>query len=176
MKNKTIIILFLIIVLGIAGYFLIQSKSSTSSNNLPSQENVTKKNNVVNEEPIEPTYEYEGNLIDVTSGKTITEINIQNKATGIAKSTFEDNTYSLIATFENLPDPQGTDFYEGWIVRKGAEIDIISTGRAEKNNVTYQNVYNSNKDLTDHDFYVLTIEPDDGDPAPAEHILEGTMK
>lgn len=38
------------------------------------------------------------------------------------------------------------------------------------------NTYSSGEDLTDHNFYVLTIEPDDGNPAPADHIVEGTLK
>ena len=78
-------------------------------------------------------------------------------------------------TFENLPNPVGTDFYEGWIVRKGLRFDVISSGRVEKVGGVYTNTYSSGQDLTDHDFYVLTIEPDDGDPAPAGHILEGTL-
>jgi len=125
-------------------------------------------------EMMEMIYQFIGNLVDVTLGKTITGINTGNNATGVAQANFEDNTYSLLATFENLPDPKGTDFYEGWVVRK-SPFDVISTGKIEKKNGVYTNMYSSGQDLTDHDFYVLTIEPNDGDPAPAEHILEGTM-
>jgi hypothetical protein len=111
------------------------------------------------------TYQFSSLLEDVTGGKS----------TGIAKSNFEDGAYTLLATFENLPDPTGTDFYEGWIVRKGADFDVISTGQAVLIDGQYRNQYGLDQDLTDHDFYVLTIEPDDGDPAPADHVLEGTM-
>ena len=51
---------------------------------------------------------------------------------------------------------QGTDFYEGWIVRKGDAFDVISTGKVEKIEEIYTNMYSSGQDLTDHDFYVLT--------------------
>jgi len=112
------------------------------------------------------TYEYSGQLQDVTGGN----------ASGVAKANFTDGTYSLLATFENLPDPEGTDFYEGWIVRRGDAFDVISTGKVEKTDDVYTNMYSSGDDLTDHDFYVLTIEPNDGDPAPAGHIVEGVMK
>ena len=96
---------------------------------------------------------------------------------GEVKANFEDGTYALLATFENLPDPEGTDFYEGWIVRNFPS-SVISTGAATitKGEGIYKNIYSFDQDLTDHDFYVLTLEPDDGDPAPATHILEGTLK
>ena len=122
------------------------------------------------------TYQFIGDLLDVTKEKTVQGVNTQGKATGVSQANFADNTYELLATFKDLPDPVGTDFYEGWIVRKGLKFDVISTGKAVKVNGQYQNTFTSNNDLTDHDFYVLTIEPDDGDPAPAGHIVEGTMK
>ncbi|MBT7309426.1 MAG: hypothetical protein HN846_01760 [Candidatus Pacebacteria bacterium] len=111
------------------------------------------------------TYRFNGDLKDVSGGKS----------TGVAKSNFEDGSYSLVATFENLPEPTGTDFYEGWIVRQGDNFNVISTGAAAVINGQYRNEYGLDQDLTDHSFYVLTLEPDDGDPAPADHILEGTM-
>jgi len=53
--------------------------------------------------------------------------------------------------------------------------DVISTGKVDLVESKYTNIYNSNQDLTDHDLYILTIEPDDGDPAPADHIAEGIL-
>lgn len=120
-------------------------------------------------------YQYSGQLADVTEGKTIRGISTDGESSGIAKANFKDSAYSLLVTFENLPDPQGTDFYEGWVVRKGSQFSVISTGEVEKIDEVYTDTYLSGKDLTDHDFYVLTLEPDDGNPAPASHILEGTM-
>ena len=40
----------------------------------------------------------------------------------------------------------------------------------------YSNSFSTEKNYLEYDFYVLTIEPDDGDPAPDKHILEGTME
>jgi len=114
----------------------------------------------------EMTYDYSGKLFDVSGGS----------ASGEAMATFASGAYSLNATFADLPDPEGTDFYEGWIVRRGIRFSVLSTGVAEKVDGVYTNLYSSGEDLTDHDFYVLTIEPDDGDPAPAAHVLEGVMK
>jgi hypothetical protein len=117
-------------------------------------------------EPVQPEEKYFGDLTDVSKGN----------ANGVATASFKDDQYQIVARFHNLPEPTGTDFYEGWIVRKGLNFDVISTGKAIKENGEYINVFSSEKDLTDHTFYVLTIEPDDGDPAPAGHILEGTLK
>lgn len=120
-------------------------------------------------------FEYKGELFDVTKWEVVTWIDTKNLATGIAQSTFENGNYTLLVDFDNLPDPTGTDFYEWWIVRKGIRFSVISTGKLQKIDGKYQNNFGSWEDLTDHDFYVLTIEPDDGNPEPAEHILEGTM-
>ena len=180
MKNIFIIII-LIIIIGVGGWFLLESRqtesaeeNSTTDTELTTDEDVVvQKNN--EEEEMKMTYQFKGDLADVTASKTVTGVNTGDNATGVAQANFTDSAYSLLATFENLPDPQGSDFYEGWVVRKGLNLSVISTGKAEKKDGVYQNIYTADQDLTDHNFYVLTIEPDDGDPAPAEHILEGTM-
>jgi len=121
-------------------------------------------------------YQYEGVLSDVTAGEDIRGVNTKGESSGLAKANYKDGQYNLLATFENLPDPVGSDFYEGWIVRKGLNFDVISSGALEKIDGVYTNTYVSGQDLTDHSFYVLTLEPDDGNPAPADHILEGVMQ
>jgi len=114
-------------------------------------------------------------LEDVTDGNDVRGINTNGSASGQADAYFVDGEYSLAVILEDLPDPNGTDFYEGWIVRKGISFSVISTGKLVKKNSIYFNEFSSMDDLTDHDFYVLTIEPDDGDPAPADHVLEGKI-
>ncbi|MBD3330915.1 hypothetical protein GF354_05305 [Candidatus Peregrinibacteria bacterium] len=106
-----------------------------------------------------------GELSDVSGGN----------AEGQAGAQYTKAGYSLYARFSGLPHPEEGYFYEGWVVRQDP-LSVLSTGKAERNLGDYINSYFSNDDLLDHDFYVLTLEPDDGDPAPAEHILEGTMQ
>ncbi len=105
-------------------------------------------------------------LADVTGGGSF----------GIAHSQFASGTYTLVSEMGNLPDPANGYFYEGWIVERGDGLALTSTGRAQKTQDGYGNVYRSQTDLSDYDFYVLTLETDDGNPTPAEHILEGTLK
>jgi hypothetical protein len=98
-----------------------------------------------------------------------------SSSSGLAEALFMEGKYMLRAEMANLPDPDGTDFYEGWIVRKGLKFDVISTGKLEKVDDNYLNFYVSKQNLIDHSFYVLTLESDDGNPAPAAHVLEGTL-
>lgn len=112
-------------------------------------------------------YDYDGTLEDVSGGD----------AFGTVSAAYIDGTYSVRALMYNLPETEEGFFYEGWVVRK-KPLDIVSTGPVDIdiNSKVYVNKYQSGKDLTDHNFYVLTLEPDDGDPAPSEHILEGTLE
>lgn len=104
-------------------------------------------------------------LADVTGGGSF----------GLAYTQYVDGTYTLVAKLGGLPEPAQGYFYEGWVVRRGDTPSVVSTGPAVVSGVWYGNVFSTTTDLSDHDFYVLTLEPDDGDPAPAEHILEGVI-
>jgi hypothetical protein len=123
------------------------------------------ENEIIEElEEVDYGFSYSGELVDVSGGQ----------AAGIAQAGFVDGTYNLLAEFANLSDPEEEFFYEGWVVRN-QPLSVISTGRVDKNNGVYKNIFSSIQNLIGHSFYVLTLEPDDDDPAPAEHILEGTM-
>jgi len=82
--------------------------------------------------------------------------------------------YHLYATFANLPEPAEGFFYEGWVVRTNP-MSAVSTGALVKPAGKYVNAYLSRTDLSDHASYVVTLEPNDNDPAPGEHILEGAI-
>ena len=109
-------------------------------------------------------YEYSAVLEDVSGGE----------ATGRAYAKFDGEDYMVLAELFDLPEPENDYFYEGWIDRK-SPLSVLSTGKAFVKEGVYVNEYSAEGDLSDHDFYVLTIEPNDGDPAPADHILEGTL-
>ncbi len=127
----------------------------------------------------EPPFRYtlEGTLSDVTDGATLYGGYTTNpESSGVAQAGYNGERYQLSATFEDLP-PAGEDaFYEGWVVTRFGS-SVISTGELEQETETdYSNLFISEEDLTDHTRYVLTLEPRDGDPAPAEHVLEGTLQ
>jgi len=106
---------------------------------------------------------YQADLTDTTGGNAV--------GTVISSLTLSDGTYTLIASFGELPPLEDGYFYEGWLVRTEGELSVISTGALESN----MNFYSTSIDLTDHTQYILTLEPDDGDPAPADHVLEGSF-
>ncbi len=85
----------------------------------------------------------------------------------------EDGNTHVYAEFQNLPNPGPDNFYEGWIVRQTGWFNFYSTGEAEFKDGKWINEYTHPWDVLDHKFYVLTIEPRDNDPAPAEHVVEG---
>lgn len=118
-----------------------------------------------------------GELLDVTEGEVVRGVQTTETTSGVAEAGYTSDEYLMSATFTDLPTPQGDDFYEGWVVRKGLRFSVISTGPlTNEGDGTYTNVFTSDENLLDHSFYVLTLEPNDGDPAPADHILEGDME
>ena len=120
-------------------------------------------------------YDYDGELADVTDGQTIRGISTDGMASGFAMFAYTpEDMFVMKATFEALPEPENGDFYEGWLVRR-EPVAFISKGELEMVDGQYVNLYQSETDYRDHEFYVLTLEPDDGDPAPADHIVEGVL-
>ncbi len=111
------------------------------------------------------------NLENVTEGKLIRGIVTPDSATGYAKMYMKDEKFMLHAGFSGLSAPQGDDFYEGWAVQREPFM-FISTGKLEMIDGKYVNEFMSDTDYSSYDFYVLTLEPNDGDDAPADHIFE----
>ncbi len=184
MNKKLGLIFFVFFIIIAAGFFLLQANNSTTSNESFGTKNSMQGSpesdamkKVVDEnimmEMKKMTYMYEGVLTDVTKGE-VRGINTNTQTSGTAKADFTDGKYMMLATFSNLPDPINNDFYEGWIVQK-SPFKFISTGKLEKVDGVYTNVYSSSDDLTPYSRYVLTIEPNDGDSSPADHIVEGDM-
>ena len=173
MKKIIFIIMLSLIVLGC----ISQNTDSSPIVNDVSVKEMMKEKVIVDDKIMEVTeairalmgsteFEFVGSLSDVTGGVS----------SGTAFSVFANEKYLLKVDIRDLPDPDDSHFYEGWIVRRGIKFNVISTGKVEGENGVYINRYASEKDLTDHTFYVLTLEPDDGNPAPAEHVLEGTLE
>jgi hypothetical protein len=155
MKNKQIVAALVFLALLICIFLLYR-------------ENVKSPSLVPNDKAVElDTFnpQYSGNLVDVSGGE----------ASGFVQVDNIEGDYQLVSVFENLPELEDGYFYEGWIVRRGENMSVISTGKVEAPDGMYINLFNSTEDLRDHDFYVLTLEPDDGDPAPAEHVIEGEI-
>ena len=110
-------------------------------------------------------------VTDVTNGSEIRGVTTPADAAGFAKVAWDGSTFNLHGGFTGLSDPRWDDFYEGWLVRQ-SPFAFISTGELEKIDGEYHDFFNSSIDYREYDFYVLTLEPNDGNDAPADHILE----
>jgi hypothetical protein len=98
------------------------------------------------------------------------------RANGVTQAhQFEDGYYLHTITLNVEPAADGY-FYEGWIV-KGPS--VISTGHLSnyfgdsRHSLRFTE---DSADYTGHTKVIITLEPDDGNPAPAEHVAEGDLK
>ncbi|MCA9371204.1 MAG: anti-sigma factor [Candidatus Peregrinibacteria bacterium] len=87
---------------------------------------------------------------------------------------FDDGRYLHTISLNIEPAPDGY-FYEGWLV-KGPS--VISTGHLTNPfaDVRHNLRFESDTDYTGYLTVVVTLEPDDGNPAPADHVAEGKLK
>lgn len=89
---------------------------------------------------------------------------------------FEDGTYSH-SVQANIAIPEDGFFYEGWLVNEKTK-EFVSTGQMHNNfgDVRHYLQFEEKKDLRAYAKVIITLEPDDGDPAPAKHVAEGLLK
>ena len=96
--------------------------------------------------------------------------------TGTATSELVSGTFQhlIVAT---LPDPPEGYFYEGWLIRS-KPFDFFSTGRLiqHADDLKWYLVWTDVEDRRDYNKVIVTLEEDDGDEAPADHVLEGVFR
>jgi hypothetical protein len=92
---------------------------------------------------------------------------------GTASVQFVDGAYQHVV-LATLPDPPVGYFYEGWLLRS-KPFDFFSTGKMiqHADDLKWYLLYEGSEDQRDYRKVVITLEPDDQDPAPADHVLEG---
>ena len=105
-------------------------------------------------------------LADVTGGESY----------GLAHATFENGLYKLRVEMGSLTEPSETFSYQGWLVKRGEAMIIVNIGTAVKTETGYSMVFTSSQDLSEFDFFVLTLEQTGGLSTPEEHILEGSFR
>ncbi len=103
-------------------------------------------------------------LDDVSGGSA------KGKSWTVAK---EGKTYHRVVA-QNMPPLKENYFYEGWLVEKPTPGKFFTTGEMKKQpNGDFILEYIHDTDVVGtHKKIVITLEPDDGDPAPAAHIIE----
>ena len=96
-------------------------------------------------------------------------------ANGVAHGHFFDSGKFVHTMQLNIaPAPDGY-FYEGWLTSTDGE--IISTGhlRNHLGDARHQHRFEVDADVRSHTTVIVTLEPDDGDPAPGKHVAEGVL-
>lgn len=162
--------LIVIALIGVGVYFIVKSNNESESSNTTQP---TQEESVVTE-PVEPeatlVYEALGQLDDVTD---------TGDSSGLVSAEyFDDGVYELLAEFEDLPLLVTGEFFEGWLVKQDTS-EFFSTGAVKTaSDGNLINTFTGDEDYQTqgYDFYVLTLEPDDGNPDPAAHVLEGTLE
>lgn len=95
------------------------------------------------------------------------------RGTAVASSQFSEGTFQhlIVAT---LPDVPVGYYYEGWLIRS-KPFDFISTGKLiqHADDLKWYLLFEGTEDKRDYKKVVITLESDDGNRAPADHVLEG---
>ena len=93
------------------------------------------------------------------------------QAVGTAWRQFDKKFYFKIEV-NRLPALEKGFYYEGWLV---GEPGFFSLGRMAAEAGVGKLYYSSNQDKSQFKGVVVTLEPEDGNPAPDKHILEGNF-
>lgn len=105
-------------------------------------------------------------LADVTGGSRF----------GLTHTRFFGGVFTLIAQMGGLTELADNLTYHGWLVKRGDGMRVVDLGTVQKINEGFFLVYQSKQNFSSYDFFVLTLEPDDGNNTPAEHLLEGLIR
>jgi len=184
------LIIFMFIVVFYANNKEENEKKSLKIQKKPEIGNIEKNNEKLNtnspsktpnlfstDKVLEIKYQYFANLIDVAKVQEVKDLTFSKKPSGEVKVSYQDNSYLMVASFENLPDLKDGSFYNGWLLKEGDDFKIINTKKALKLAGAYMNSYNSEKDLTDYNIYLLSIEEDNSVKKPSSNlILRGEIK
>jgi hypothetical protein len=94
------------------------------------------------------------------------------QAVGTAWRQFEGEAFSHKIEANGLATLEKGFFYEGWLV---GDESFFSTGRLGEVDGQGNLYYKTDEDKSEFRGVVITLESEDGDPAPAEHVLEGSF-
>lgn len=101
----------------------------------------------------------------------------QAPANGLAKTHVFEKGVSLHTLQVNIPLPKDGTFYEGWLLN-GKTGERISTGhlRSLFGDVRHNLDFQDHRDLQAFTDVIITLEKDDGNPAPGIEVAAGTLK
>ncbi|MEK7452460.1 MAG: hypothetical protein AAB664_03905 [Patescibacteria group bacterium] len=107
-----------------------------------------------------------GALADVTGGTSF----------GLVHTQMQTGRFTLIATLGGLPKTANGAFYQSWLVKRGSAMQLIPTGIVEAAADHFVNAYVTTTNLSDYNFYVVTLQSKSDELIPGEPILEGEIR
>ena len=117
-------------------------------------------------EEIEQKFANEG--VEMTVLKDV----VGGQAVGTAWRQYDGTVFSHKIEASGLKSLEKGFYYEGWLVGDGGYFSTGRLGEVEGKGTLY---YKADEDKNSFKGVVVTLEPEDGDQAPAEHVLEGSF-
>jgi len=182
-KVRNLLIGLGIILIVLAGYFYFTSQKTEETSSLSPEEIIVQEEGTVKKtgEMTEPLTEEEVrkmreeiDSVLSTAGETadLKDV-VGEQANGQAQRAFSDGKFYYKLTAFNLRPSAKGYYYQSWLEKNG---QYLSTGRvevgADNQGIVY---YSSSTDRSDYSRALITLEPEDGNPAPATTVLEGSF-
>ncbi|HUV47285.1 MAG TPA: hypothetical protein VMW29_04070 [Candidatus Bathyarchaeia archaeon] len=183
-KRSNILVGFGLVLLVLAGFFYLRSQKSKEA--IPSkfeevivqEEGAVRKNGeevkAMSEEEVKQMREEVDGVL--SSGSEATEIRdlVGSGAEGEVKRAFSDGKFYYRLNVSGLRLPEKGYYFEGWF-KKGD--DFLSVGRLELSALGEAKLYyTASEDRSEYNQILVTLEPEDGNEAPAKAVLEGEFE
>jgi hypothetical protein len=123
--------------------------------------------------------EFVASLAEIYAEESLVGVNGYDVSGTVKLVSSSDNVFELVAESYPLPLVNEEFFYEGWLVRPDGTFitteALYLQNSYEDNTGFYRNDFDGNTDYSQFSKFIITLEPNDGDPAPAEHVAEADL-
>jgi len=173
-KRMRVIAGIVVLVLVVGGGVWLSRKKKTET---LEPEIVLEQSKMIEEQLQLPLSEFEKQEIEDVFAREGVEMTAlqdvaEGQATGTAWRHFDGEKFYHKIQVVDLPALEKGFFYEGWLV---SDEGFFSTGRVPVVNGEGSLYFKTDEDRLEFQGVVVTLEPEDGDEAPAEHVLEGNF-
>ena len=173
-----------IILLVLAGIFYLRGRKAGTQLPLKLEETLIQQEGAVRKlgEEVEVLSEAElaqmkaevDGVLEVSGETAILEDQIGAGIAGEAKRAFSDGKFYLRMETSGLILPEKGYFYEGWLQQAS---DYLSLGRMETSAAGAARLYYTvSEDRSLYDKVLLTLEPEDGNQAPARVMMQAIFE
>jgi hypothetical protein len=179
-QQKNIYIVAGIVLLVIAGWLIVKSPGSkeeetsveeTLVQETPMTEMVEEEKGMTLAQQQQARIKIDEVLQDGNTESTVLKDVSGGQAYGTAYRLNQNGVFYHKAVLKDLPGLEKGYFLEGWLVDPSGS--YFSTGRVIPEGTQGVLYYQADKDQSDYNKVVISLEPEDNNPAPAKHLLGG---